>query len=205
MTKTLKAASMIALAAILFVLSAGDLHAQGEDTKEGNPMVYVKTTMGNFTVELYEKEAPITVENFLGYVDKKFYEGTIFHRVINGFMIQGGGFTKEMSQKPTGAPIKNEATNGLKNKTYTLAMARTGVIDSATCQFFINVADNTPLDHKGKNQAGFGYCVFGKVIEGMDVIDKIKVVKTTTKGRYADVPVKPVIIKSISRILPEEE
>ncbi|MBU8921686.1 MAG: peptidyl-prolyl cis-trans isomerase [Bacteroidales bacterium] len=168
-------------------------------------MVFVKTTMGNFTIELFDDKAPITVENFLNYVDKKYYNGTIFHRVISTFMIQGGGFTKEMSKKDTAPPIKNEAANGVKNLKYTIAMARTDVVDSGTSQFFINVNDNPALDHKDKTDRGFGYCAFGIVTEGMDVIDKIKLVKTTTKGSYGDVPVKPVIIKSITRILPEEE
>ena len=172
---------------------------------QNNPMVYVKTNLGNFTVELSEKEAPATVENFLHYVEHKFYNGLIFHRIIDGFMIQGGGFSPEMTQKSPSPPIKNEATNGLKNLKYTLAMARTGVVDSATSQFFINVKDNAALDHRGTAQTEFGYCVFGKVIEGMEVIDKIKNVKTTTKGSYADVPIKPVIIKSVSKLEAEEE
>ena len=170
--------------------------------KEGNPMVLVKTNMGNFTIELYQDKAPVTVKNFLSYVDHKFYAGTIFHRVISTFMIQGGGFTPDMVQKETSAPIKNEADNGLKNLKYTLAMARTNIVDSATCQFFINVQDNPNLDYRDK--ANYGYCVFGKVIEGMNVIDEMKMVKTTEKGSYKDVPVKPVIIKSITRVGPEE-
>jgi len=170
--------------------------------KEGNPMVLVKTNMGNFTIELYPDKAPVTVKNFLSYVDHKFYAGTIFHRVISTFMIQGGGFTPDMVQKETSAPIKNEADNGLKNLKYTLAMARTNIVDSATCQFFINVQDNPNLDYRDK--ANYGYCVFGKVIEGMNVIDEMKMVKTTEKGSYKDVPVKPVIIKSITRVGPEE-
>jgi len=170
--------------------------------KEGNPMVLVKTNMGNFTIELYADKAPITVKNFLSYVDHKFYAGTIFHRIISTFMIQGGGFTPDMVQKETSAPIKNEADNGLKNLKYTIAMARTNIVDSATCQFFINVQDNPALDYRDK--ANYGYCVFGKVIEGMNVIDEIKMVKTTEKGSYKDVPVKPVIIKSITRVGPEE-
>lgn len=170
--------------------------------KEGNPMVLVKTNMGNFTIELYPDKAPVTVKNFLSYVDHKFYAGTIFHRIISTFMIQGGGFTPDMVQKETSAPIKNEADNGLKNLKYTLAMARTGIVDSATCQFFINVQDNPNLDYRDK--ANYGYCVFGKVVEGMNVIDEIKMVKTTEKGSYKDVPVKPVIIKSVTRVGPEE-
>ena len=170
-----------------------------------NPMVYVKTNLGSFTIELYPDKAPLTVENFMHYVDHKFYNGLIFHRVMDGFMIQGGGFNPDMVQKSPSPPIKNEATNGLKNLKYTIAMARTGVVDSATSQFFINVKDNTALDNKGTAQSEFGYCVFGKVIEGMEVIDKIKAVKTTKKGSYSDVPVKPVIIKSISKLEAEEE
>jgi cyclophilin family peptidyl-prolyl cis-trans isomerase len=170
--------------------------------KEGNPMVLVKTNMGNFTIELYPDKAPVTVKNFLSYVDHKFYAGTIFHRVISTFMIQGGGFTPDMVQKEPSAPIKNEADNGLKNLKYTIAMARTNIVDSATCQFFINVQDNPNLDYRDK--ANYGYCVFGKVIEGMNVIDEMKMVKTTEKGSYKDVPVKPVIIKSITRVGPEE-
>ncbi len=197
----------------IITLSALPISAAGKKGEQEHSMVYVKTTMGNFTIELFDDKAPITVENFLNYVDKKFYNGTIFHRVISSFMVQGGGFTKEMIQKPSGAPIKNEATNGVKNLEYTVAMARTGAIDSATNQFFINVANSSFLDHqdmthlndKEATRKMFGYCVFGKVTEGMDVIDKIKLVKTTTKGAYEDVPVKPIIIKSITRILPEEE
>ena len=169
-----------------------------------NPQVYVKTNVGGFTIELYADKAPVSVENFLNYVEKGYYSGTIFHRVIKGFMVQGGGFTSDMTQKATAPPIKNEADNGLKNKKYTLAMARTNVVNSATSQFFINTVDNTGLDHRDKSQAGFGYCVFGKVIDGADVIDKIEMVKTTTKGAYADVPVKPVIIKAMTLMTEEE-
>ncbi len=174
------------------------------EEKAGNPMVEVKTNLGSFTLELYPDKAPITVENFLNYVDKKFYDGTIFHRVIPTFMIQGGGFTADMMKKATGAPIKNEADNGLTNTKGTIVMARTGEIHSATCQFFINVKDNKALDHKDTSSKGYGYAVFGKVIEGMETVDKIKDVKTTTKGQYGDVPAKPVIIKSIRRAEKEE-
>ncbi len=173
--------------------------AAAAEEKAGNPMVEVKTNLGSFTLELYPDKAPISVENFLNYVDKKFYEGTIFHRVIPTFMIQGGGFTTDMTKKGTGAPIKNEADNGLSNSLGTIAMARTGEIHSATCQFFINVKDNKALDHKDASARGFGYAVFGKVVDGMETVEKIRDVKTTTKGQYGDVPVKPVIIKSISR------
>ena len=176
----------------------------GAEEKAGNPMVVVKTNLGDLTIELYPDKAPLTVENFLNYVDKKFYDGTIFHRVIPTFMIQGGGFTPDMMKKATGAPLKNEAANGLSNARGTIAMARTGEIHSATCQFFINVKDNKALDYKDDSAAGFGYAVFGKVTEGMETVDKIKGVKTETKGQYGDVPVKPVIIKSIRRVSEEE-
>ncbi len=169
------------------------------EEKSENPLVKVETNMGSFTIELYEEKAPITVKNFLNYVDKKFYDGTIFHRIIPTFVIQGGGFTKDMTKKATAAPITNEADNGLKNLEATLSMARTMDINSATCQFFINLKDNTALDHKGKGAREYGYAVFGKVIEGWDVVEKIKGVKTTTKGSYKDVPVKPVVIKSMRR------
>lgn len=174
------------------------------EEKAGNPMVKVKTNLGSFTLELYPDKAPITVKNFLNYVDKKFYDGTIFHRVIPTFMIQGGGFMADMTKKATGAPIKNEADNGLTNTKGTIVMARTGEIHSATCQFFINVKDNKALDHKNVSTKGYGYAVFGKVIEGMEIVEKIKDVKTETKGQYGDVPVKPVVIKSIRRTEKEE-
>ena len=164
-----------------------------------SPTVIMKTSMGEIKIELYEKKAPISVKNFLAYVDDGFFDGTIFHRVINDFMIQGGGFTKDMEKKATKPPIKNEAANGLKNKTGTLAMARTGVVDSATAQFFINTVDNDFLDHQDTTTRGYGYAVFGRVIDGMDVVNKIKVVKTTSKGGMGDVPVEPVIIESVKR------
>lgn len=159
----------------------------------------MSTSMGDIKVELYEKEAPETVKNFLSYVNDKFYDGTIFHRVIAGFMIQGGGFTPDMQQKATKPPIKNESSNGLKNDTYTLAMARTSVPDSATSQFFINVKSNDFLN-KASAQDGVGYAVFGKVIEGMDVINKIEKVQTGRKGMHGDVPIEPVVINSVTVI-----
>lgn len=164
----------------------------------GGGIVLFETSAGDFEVELYPEKAPITVENFLAYVNKAFFEGLIFHRVIDGFMIQGGGFDEDMNQKQTGKPIKNEAGNGLKNEKYTVAMARTNVVDSATAQFFINVEDNDFLDHRDESPAGFGYAVFGKVVSGTDVIDAIKGIKTTTKQYYEDVPVEPVIIRRVS-------
>jgi cyclophilin family peptidyl-prolyl cis-trans isomerase len=181
----------------LFTQSMSWAAAQGEEAK--NPTVTMKTSEGVIKIELFAKEAPITVENFLKYVDEGFYNGTIFHRVIENFMIQGGGFTADMQQKATHPPIKNEASADLKNERGTLAMARTNVVDSATGQFFINVTDNAFLNHKDNSPSGFGYAVFGKVIEGMDVVDKIKKVPTTSRGPYQDVPVKPVVIESVER------
>lgn len=162
-----------------------------------NPQLIIKTNKGDIEIELYEDKAPISVKNFLNYVNKGFYKDTIFHRVIDGFMIQGGGFTAQMDQKKTDAPIKNEATNGLKNTEGTLAMARTGVVDSATSQFFINVEDNDFLDHKNTTQSGYGYAVFGKVTSGMTVVNQIKKVQTGAKNGHRDVPVEPVVILDI--------
>jgi peptidyl-prolyl cis-trans isomerase B (cyclophilin B) len=158
-------------------------------------MVKLHTNFGTIVLELDAAKAPETVKNFLAYVEAGHYDNTIFHRVIDGFMIQGGGFEPGMSQKPTNAPIQNEAANGLKNDRYTIAMARTGDPHSATAQFFINVKDNTFLNHTAPSGQGWGYCVFGKVIEGMDVVDKIKGVKTGSKGFHQDVPVDDVIIQ----------
>lgn len=164
-----------------------------------NPKILIKTNKGDIEAELFQDKAPITVKNFLSYVEKGHYKGTIFHRVINDFMIQGGGFDKNMKEKSVGAPIKNEADNGLKNETGTLAMARTQDVDSATAQFFINVADNGFLDHRTKDMAGYGYAVFGKVTSGMPVVNKIKTVKTTSKPPYDDVPVDAVVILDITK------
>ena len=160
------------------------------------PQVQFKTSAGNFVVELNPKAAPKTVENFLQYVNSGFYNGTIFHRVINNFMIQGGGFTPEMNEKATRAPIPSESQNGLKNVTGAIAMARTSNPNSATAQFFINVKDNASLDYP--NPDGYGYTVFGKVVSGMDTVEKIKGVATTRKGMYQDVPATPVLIESAS-------
>ena len=164
-------------------------------TKMQNPIVILHTNMGDIKLELNPEKAPVTVENFIKYVKEGHYDGTIFHRVISNFMIQGGGFDKDMTQKPTGAPIKNEADNGLKNEIGTIAMARTQDPDSATAQFFINVADNSFLNFSSKTIQGWGYAVFGKVVDGMDVVNTIKNVKTTTQGYYENVPVSPVIIE----------
>lgn len=159
------------------------------------PTVVITTSMGNITVELNPELAPKTVANFLKYVEDKHYDGTIFHRVIRDFMIQGGGFTENMSQKSTRAPIVNEARNGLKNVRGTIAMARTGDPDSATSQFFINTVNNSTLDYPKPD--GYGYAVFGKVTAGMDVVDKIRAVQTGNVGPFSDVPTKPVVINSI--------
>lgn len=159
-------------------------------------MVTLKTNFGDITLELFADKAPKTVENFLSYVNDGFYADTIFHRVINGFMIQGGGFTAEMDQKDTKAPIENEANNGVANEMGTIAMARTNDPHSATCQFFINVGNNDFLNHTSESMNGWGYCVFGKVTDGMDVVEKIKTVKTGNYGYHQDVPVEAVVIES---------
>ena len=160
------------------------------------PQVALKTSMGEIVLELYPEKAPKTVENFLQYVKSGHYNGTVFHRVISNFMIQGGGFDKDMKQKPTNAPIENEAKNGLKNDTYSVAMARTAAPHSASAQFFINTKNNGFLDYPG--QDGWGYTVFGKVVKGTEVVDKIKSVDTANSGMHQNVPVKPVVIESAS-------
>ncbi len=160
-----------------------------------NPKVLMETSQGKITIELFKKEAPLSVKNFLNYVKGGFYNGTVFHRVMPGFMIQGGGFTVEMMQKSTSRPIPNEASNGLKNDRGTIAMARTSDPDSATSQFFINLVDNNGLNRPQPD--GFGYAVFGKVIEGMDVVDKIAAVKTGVRRGMQDVPVEPIVIRSM--------
>ena len=162
--------------------------------------VTIATTVGQMTLELDADKAPKTVENFLAYASSGFYDGTIFHRVINNFMIQGGGFTTDMEQKPTQAPVDNEANNGLKNESGTIAMARTQDPHSATAQFFINVQDNDFLNHTGENMQGWGYTVFGKVTQGEEVLDKIRCVQTGSQGGHQDVPTDPIIIESISVI-----
>lgn len=187
----------------IYALILGLFLAGGAFAAEAkNPVVLIETSQGNVKVELFQKEAPISVKNFLDYAKSGFYNGTIFHRVIPNFMIQGGGFGQDLVPKPTKAPIKNEAANGLKNERGTIAMARTGVVDSATAQFFINTVNNDFLNHRpGGGQTGYGYAVFGKVIEGMDVVDKIAAGKT---GRGAngmpDVPQTPMVIKSVKEI-----
>jgi len=162
-----------------------------------NPVVVMETNKGTVKLELFQKEAPLSVSNFLGYVNSGFYNGTIFHRVMREFMIQGGGFTADRQQKPTKGPIKNEGTNGLKNQRGTLAMARTGVVDSATAQFFINLVDNGFLNNRDTSMQGYGYAVFGKVIEGMDVVDRIARVKTGYSPGFENMPDETVVIKSM--------
>ena len=163
-------------------------------------MILFETTLGNITLELFETDAPETTANFKQYVDDGFYNGTIFHRIIDGFMIQGGGFEPGMGQKDTHAPIKNEASNGLANNRGTIAMARTMDPHSATSQFFINVADNDFLNFRSETPDGFGYCVFGRVFDGMDVVDVIRAVSTTARGGHSDVPVDDVIVHQSSVI-----
>ncbi len=162
--------------------------------------VEMKTNVGVIRIELDDKKAPESVANFLSYVDQKFYDGTIFHRIIDGFMVQGGGFDVQNQRKQTAAPIKNEATNGLKNFKGTIAMARTNVVDSATSQFFINLVDNAFLDNRGTTPQTYGYAVFGQVVDGMEVVEKIAKVKTTRMGPFQNYPAQPVIIESVRRI-----
>jgi cyclophilin family peptidyl-prolyl cis-trans isomerase len=181
----------LAAAAALVALMLGSACAQN---KKGNPVVVLETSKGNIEVELNEAKAPVSTKNFLDYVDSHFFDGLIFHRVIDNFMIQGGGFTTDMSQKTGKAPIENEAGNGLTNDKYTLAMARTSVVNSATSQFFINTKDNTFLNHKDNTPQGFGYAVFGKVVKGMDVVDAIGKAKTGTKNGFNDVPLETISI-----------
>ena len=199
MTKRTRAIALLAALVLHGWGTANTARGEASQTaaKKGSTVVLLSTSKGDITIELDADKAPVTVENFLGYVDDGFYEGTIFHRVIPGFMIQGGGFADDMSQKRTRSPIKNEADNGLKNDRGTLAMARTAVKDSATAQFFINLKDNDFLNHGGRD---FGYAVFGRVTDGMEVVDAIAAVPTARKGPHGDVPVEPVVIRSAKRV-----
>lgn len=184
----------------LFVLFIG-CNKSKKLSEEVKPMVKIETSLGDITVELNPEKAPITTENFLKYVEDHYYDSLVFHRVIPGFMIQGGGFNSDMQEKSQKyPPIKNEAGNGLTNQSGTIAMARTQVVDSATSQFFINTADNVFLNHRDETPQGFGYVVFGKIISGMDVVRKIEQVPTTTSGYHENVPMEPVVIKSVRRI-----
>jgi cyclophilin family peptidyl-prolyl cis-trans isomerase len=178
-------------------VQAPPLQAPAETPAPGNPVVAISTSFGEITLELFKDRAPVSVNNFLSYADEGFYEGTIFHRVKKGFMVQGGGYTADLTEKPTHPPIQNEATNGLRNVRGTLAMARRMALRSATSQFYINVVDNRMLDHTGYSPDDFGYAVFGRVLTGMDVVDRIAAVPTKTQGEMEDVPVEPVIIKSV--------
>jgi len=180
---------------IIFVLFVLALIACKGESMVKNPIVVMETSEGTIEIELYQDKAPISTENFLNYVNEGYYDGLIFHRVISNFMIQGGGFSQDMQQKETKAPIKNEAGNGLTNDRYTLAMARTNVVDSATSQFFINTENNVFLNHKDNSAQGYGYAVFGKVIKGTEVVEAIKLVQTHSAGPYDDVPVEPVVIE----------
>ncbi len=165
------------------------------------PIVEMKTNLGTLKIELNEKKAPLTVKNFLAYVDQQFYDGTIFHRVISNFMIQGGGYDMDEKKKKPSDPIQNEAANGLKNRKGSISMARTNVVDSATSQFFINLVDNKSLDHRGTASREFGYAVFGQVISGMDVVEKIGRVKTTAKSsRFRNYPEPQVVIETVRRL-----
>jgi len=188
----------------LLALLALPLTAVSADqpAKSANPSVRMTTSMGIIEIELDAKLAPVTVTNFLGYVNSGFYNGTIFHRVIPGFMVQGGGMTPGMKEKPTGAKIKNEADNGLKNLAGTLAMARTSDPHSASAQFFINTVDNAFLNHRDKSTQGWGYCVFGKVTKGMDVVKKIEAVQTGNAGMHQNVPQQDVVIRKFVRLTP---
>jgi peptidyl-prolyl cis-trans isomerase B (cyclophilin B) len=180
---------------LVATLFAGDSTAQGTDAKPaGKPRVALDTSMGRIVLELEADKAPKTVANFLSYVKAGHYDGTVFHRVIPNFMIQGGGMSADMKDKTTQAPVQNEADNGLKNDRGTVAMARTSDPHSATAQFFVNTVDNAFLNHKGRNPQGWGYAVFGRVVEGMDVVDKIAAVKTGNRGPHQNVPVEPVTI-----------
>ncbi len=169
--------------------------AAAEEAPVGNPAVVLDTSLGSITLELFADAAPVSTKNFLGYVERGFYDGTVFHRVIPGFMVQGGGFTDDMVRKPTRDPITNEADNGRVNQRGTLAMARTSDPHSATAQFFINVVDNDFLNHSGKTPRGWGYAVFGRVTAGMDVVDAIAAVQTGRANGMSDVPLEPVIIR----------
>lgn len=183
-----------------FAIAAAGFFAASIALQAANPQVLLKTSKGDITIELFQDKAPVSAKNFLSYVDEKFYDGTIFHRVIKGFMVQGGGMTADMREKSAKPPIKNEAANGLKNKRGTLAMARTPEIDSATCQFFINLVDNAFLDHQEGDPDKFGYAVFGKVVAGMDVVDAIAAAPTGSKGMHRDVPRETVTIVSATRV-----
>lgn len=193
----------VAVASMVLTAGCGKIFPKPQTTTSTEkpmnlrPVVIIETSMGTIKAELWADSAPITVKNFLKYTDEKHYDGLIFHRVMQGFMIQGGGFDPSMKEKPTHAPIKNEASTKKKNNRGTLAMARTRVVDSATSQFYINLTNNEFLNHRDKTPDGFGYCTFGKVLDGMKVVDKIAAVRVGNTAGHQNVPVTPVIIKSI--------
>ena len=188
------------IAAVLLIVGVAFFAVDFANAEDINPKIVLDTSKGKIVLELYPDNAPETVKNFLAYVDAKFYDGMIFHRVIPNFMIQGGGFTADMKRKTTRAPIKNEADTGLKNMRGTIAMARTGDPHSATAQFFINSKNNDFLNYRSKTQQGWGYAAFGKVVDGLKIVDAISAVQTTTRGHYRDVPVEPVVINSATRL-----
>lgn len=190
----------ILLAVLMLAIIAGT--SMGQESAVSNPQVVMETSKGDIVLELYLDKAPLTVKNFLDYIDAGFYSGTVFHRVIPGFMLQGGGFSRDMQKKSTLIPVKNEAFNGLKNDRGTIAMARTQDPHSASSQFFINTVDNAFLNYKSQTTAGWGYAVFGKVIKGMEVVDAISKVQTGTQGRFRDVPKTPVEIIKVRRAAP---
>lgn len=181
-------------------VQAPPIQAPAAEPAPGNPVAVVSTSLGDFTIELFKEQAPVSVANFLQYIQDGFYAGTVFHRVKSGFMVQGGGFTESLEQKPTRGPIQNEATNGLRNVRGTIAMARTRQLRSATSQFYVNLVDNHMLDHTGFSPDDFGYAVFGRVLSGMEVVDRIAAVKTHTAGGMDDVPVDPVVIKDVKLV-----
>jgi peptidyl-prolyl cis-trans isomerase B (cyclophilin B) len=187
-------------AVLILAMMAGT--SMGQENGVSSPQVVMETSKGEIVLALYPDKAPLTVKNFLDYVEAGFYNGTIFHRVIPGFMLQGGGFAQDMQKKPTSTPVKNEADNGLKNDRGTIAMARTQDPHSASSQFFINTVDSAFLNYKGQTTAGWGYAVFGKVIKGMEVVDAISKVETGTQGRFRDVPKTPIVIIKVRKTTP---
>jgi cyclophilin family peptidyl-prolyl cis-trans isomerase len=210
MTRVSLLSTTLFIGALLLGISGCGASEPGKQTvstapaagQPANPRVLIETSKGNITVELFPSQAPQSSGNFLNYVNTGFYDGLVFHRVIPNFMIQAGGMTPDMEEKPKNAPIRNEADNGLKNLRGTLAMARTGEPHSASSQFFINVADNAFLNHRGKSFEGWGYAVFGQVVDGMDVVDAIAAVPRGNRGPYGDVPIEPVVMKRVT-VLPE--
>jgi cyclophilin family peptidyl-prolyl cis-trans isomerase len=210
MTRVSLLSTTLFIGALLLGISGCGASEPGKQTvstapaagQPANPRVLIETSKGNITVELFPAQAPQSSGNFLNYVNTGFYDGLVFHRVIPNFMIQAGGMTPDMEEKPKNAPIRNEADNGLKNLRGTLAMARTGEPHSASSQFFINVADNAFLNHRGKSFEGWGYAVFGQVVDGMDVVDAIAAVPRGNRGPYGDVPIEPVVMKRVT-VLPE--